>query len=154
MSEHPLKKILCTERLILREIQSSDWEAIHRYASHPGGVRYMEWGPNSEGDTKAFVETVIAEQEAIPRRGYDLAIVLKETSRLIGTCSLRLSGGDLEEAEIGYCLSRAVWNKGYATEAVAGIIHFGRETLGVPGSLPRLILTTPPLSGFWRKSVW
>jgi [ribosomal protein S5]-alanine N-acetyltransferase len=46
--------LLMTERLILRDFDRADRKAVHSYASDPDVVRYVEWGPNSEEETKNF----------------------------------------------------------------------------------------------------
>jgi [ribosomal protein S5]-alanine N-acetyltransferase len=45
-----------TERLLLREYKETDFEAVQLYASNPEVVRYMEWGPNTEKDTRQFLQ--------------------------------------------------------------------------------------------------
>ena len=47
---------LQTGRLVLRELTDSDFGAVHAYASDPEVVRYMPWGPNSEAETREFIE--------------------------------------------------------------------------------------------------
>lgn len=76
-------EVVRTERLVLRDFKETDWEAIHAYASDPEVVRYMDWGPNTEEETKNFIQRAIAHQKEQPRRTYTLAIVLKSDSRLI-----------------------------------------------------------------------
>lgn len=58
-----------TRRLILRPLTLDDFEAVHAWASNPANTRYMAWGPNSEEQTKGFLDTVKA--------GKDYAVVLK-----------------------------------------------------------------------------
>lgn len=52
---------LHTERLVLRDFEEADWEAVHCYASDPEVVRYMSWGPNTEEDTRGFIQRKLAE---------------------------------------------------------------------------------------------
>ncbi len=80
-----------TDRLTLRDLEERDWEAVHSYASDPEVVRYIDWGPNTEDDTKKFIQRSIAGQTEQPRKSYGFAIVLKEGDRLIGTCGIDLS---------------------------------------------------------------
>jgi len=77
-------EIIRTERLVLREFEEADWRAAHSYGSNPEVVRYMDWGPNTEEDTKKFIQRTIASQKGQPRKTYTLAIVLKPENRLIG----------------------------------------------------------------------
>jgi [ribosomal protein S5]-alanine N-acetyltransferase len=45
-----------TERLLLREYKETDFEAVQLYASDPEVVCYMEWDPNTEKDTRQFLQ--------------------------------------------------------------------------------------------------
>src|SRR5690606_16812034 len=38
-------------RVVLREFELSDFEAVHAYGSDPEVVRFMVWGPNEPPDT-------------------------------------------------------------------------------------------------------
>lgn len=80
------KRILVTiptERLVLRNLESKDLSAVHEYSSDPEGVRYMDWGPNTDEDDKKFLERALGARKENPRRNFTLAIVLKDTNRLI-----------------------------------------------------------------------
>ncbi len=120
-----------TERLFLRDILESDFEALHEYGSDPQVVRFMPWGPNTEQDTREFIRKQSAAQKENPRTEYTLALVPKAEKRLIGTCSIRIASPVHNQAEIGYATNRKYWNLGYVTEAVRRIIRFGFEELGM-----------------------
>jgi RimJ/RimL family protein N-acetyltransferase len=76
-------------------------------------------------------------QEERPRTHFQLAIVLKETARLIGSCGIRQRPqvqygiSSPSEADIGYELDSAHWDHGYATEAVERLLAFGFDELGL-----------------------
>lgn len=120
-----------TGRLILREFRRDDWESIHEYAVDPEVYRYMPWGPNSEDETRAFVERAIASRQQDPRLSFELAVTLEENGRLIGGGGIRAANEDFRAADMGYCLRRDSWGLGLATEAAAGLIGFGFERLGL-----------------------
>ncbi len=119
---------ITTERLLIRDLLMEDWVDIHVYASDPEVARYMIWGPNSEEETKEFIQRVIQMQQQDPRIDFECAVVLKETGKLIGGCGLRQDG---KQGEIGYCLNPEYWRKGYASEAAAAMIEFGFKELGL-----------------------
>ena len=77
----------------------------------------MAWGPNSEEDTARFLRRAIVKRSREPRTQFELAVTLKESSQLIGACGIRVSNLELREGDIGYCLTRDHWGRGYATEA-------------------------------------
>ena len=131
---------LPTERLVLREFTKGDWQAVHEYASDPEVVCHVEWGPNTEKETRDFIKRAMASYREKPRCGYQFAVILKEEDRLIGACGLHVSNRDHREAWIGYCFNRHYWGKGYATEAARRLVTFGFDEL----KLHRIFATCDP----------
>jgi len=129
-----------TERLLLREFEEGDEQAVHEYASDPEVVRHVEWGPNTEADTMRFIQYALSLQEEEPRGNYSLAITLKTDGRLIGGCSVVVSDPGNREGWIGYVLKRRFWAQGYGTEAARALVGFGFEQLG----LHRIFATCGP----------
>jgi RimJ/RimL family protein N-acetyltransferase len=123
--------IIETERLRLRDFRREDWKSVHEYAVDPEVFGYMPWGPNSEDETREFVERAIASSLEEPRLKFELAITLKEDGRLLGGGGIRAADERLQTADMGYCLRRDAWGKGVGTEAARGLIGFGFERLGV-----------------------
>jgi len=127
---------ITTERLILREFTRDDWPDVLAYQSDPLYLRYTQWTERTPEAVQAFVRVFIAQQEQQPRTKFQLAVTLRSTGQLIGTCGIRLEppgvlSGEAHEAEIGYELSPAHWGQGYATEAAREIVRFGFEELRV-----------------------
>ncbi|MCC3377267.1 GNAT family N-acetyltransferase [Cohnella sp. REN36] len=118
-----------TKRLLLREYEPDDAEAVHRYASDPLVTEHTIWGPNAEADTRGYLELVREMRLAQPRSGYELAMTLREDGTLIGGCGLHVS--EPLQGEIGYCLNRDYWRQGYASEAAEALLRFGFGTLGL-----------------------
>jgi ribosomal-protein-alanine N-acetyltransferase len=122
---------LTTDRLVLREFREDDLAAVHEYGSDPEVVRYMPWGPNSDEDTRTFIERALVCQEGDPRTTYELAVTLREGGKLVGGCGIHAISFANRSAFMGYCLRRDVWGLGYATEAARALVAFGVETLGL-----------------------
>ncbi len=120
---------LQTPRLRLREFEGGDLEAVHRYASDPEVTRYLFWGPNDLDETRAFIDRCLAEQRKSVRENYELAITLAADGSLIGGASLAGRRLEYAEYELGYCLARQTWGKGYAGEAARALIDFGFSEL-------------------------
>jgi len=120
-----------TRRLILREFEDEDWASVHEYAKDPEVSKYMEWGPNTEKETRNFVKGARHCRRDDPRRHYELAICQKEDKRLIGGCGLTIFDAPLKQAALGYTLHRNYWNQGIASEAAAAMIRYGFEQLGL-----------------------
>jgi ribosomal-protein-alanine N-acetyltransferase len=123
---------LVTARLLLRDLRREDWEGVHRYAADPVVTRYLRWGPNSEAQTRTFVEAAIRHAAERPRRSFELAIVWRATGELIGGCGLL--GADADgEYEIGYCLRPSWWSRGIGAESVRALLELGFGALGARG---------------------
>ena len=122
---------LTTARLVLRDVRKDDWKAVHEYGTDLEVVQYMPWGPNTENDTKEFLQRAVASSREEPRTKFELAVTLAESGRLIGGAGIRVSQPSDRGADMGYCLHRDFWGQGYATEAAASILGFGFGTLGL-----------------------
>jgi RimJ/RimL family protein N-acetyltransferase len=132
--------ILSLGRLVLREFERRDWEAVQAYASDPDVVRYLPWGPNTERDSRTFVQRAIGRQLDRNRHDIDLAIVTAADQRLVGGCGVHVSAPEHREGWIGYCLRRDAWGQGYATEAAAAMLGLGFTLL----ALHRVFATVDP----------
>lgn len=129
---------LATERLILRDFQSSDREAVYTYSSDAEAVRHMDFGPDTPEDSKQYISKLISWQEEKPRKYYDLAVCLKSENAAIGSCGIHVDHFESQEGELGYILIRRYWRQGYATEAAGKMLDFGFNQLG----LHRIYATT------------
>ena len=121
--------ILETARLVLRELKEDDWRALFDYASDIDAVRYMSWGPSDEAETKAFLKLAIAQQSESPRLSYELAVTIKETGQLIGTCGIRILDVTSQNGDFGYILHPSFWGKGFGTELAKRLVEFGQDEL-------------------------
>jgi len=114
------KNMLEIERLILRPLNIDDFEAVHSWASNPANTRYMAWGPNTDGQTRSFLESVKA--------GKDFAIVLKEPNKTIGSCGIYPDSAN-DTGELGWILHIDYWKNGFGTELGKELIRYGFEDL-------------------------
>jgi RimJ/RimL family protein N-acetyltransferase len=119
-----------TSRLVLRELTANDFAAVHAYGSDPEVTRWTVFGPNSEEDTRAFLQHAQTSRAQRPRRSFDLGISLRDGGQVIGGCGLHRTDV-ADEAFIGYVLRRDGWGRGYATETARALLGFGFETLGL-----------------------
>jgi ribosomal-protein-alanine N-acetyltransferase len=119
---------LTTERLILREYKADDWPEVLAYQSDPHYLQYYSWENRTAKEVKDFVQMFLNQQQESPRKKFQLAVTLKSSQQLIGSCGLRLDSPDARQADIGYELSPLHWGGGYATEAATAMVHFGFQT--------------------------
>lgn len=80
--------ILANEKLFLREFTPHDWIDVHKYASQEIVCRYQTWGPNTEEDSKEFIQDALDEARQTPRERYVFAIIYQET--LIGSVEIMI----------------------------------------------------------------
>lgn len=107
--------ILETERLLLRTLEESDYEALCLILQD-AEVMYAYEHAFSDEETWAWLRR---QQERYAHDGFGLwAVVLKENGRMIGQCGLTIQNCDGRRAvEVGYLFQKAYWYQGYATEA-------------------------------------
>lgn len=138
----PEPLVLHTPRLTLRPYTSGDLAAVHRFASDPRLTQFVEWGPNTLQDSRGFLAACLAEEATVPRQAYTFALTLKDGGAPFGSVGLTLDqaqpdqepeapGGPSRTAETGYVIAAEHWNRGYATEAAAAVVHFGFTVLGL-----------------------
>ena len=133
--------VLETDRLILREIQQSDFEELLPMNSDSEIMKYV-----GDGSVRT-PEGMIAELEMLtsfytrnPGLGI-WAIVLKSINNFIGASGL-VYYDNTPEIEIGYRILKEYWNNGYATEASIGLLQYGFKTLRLKNWFPRPMLKT------------
>ncbi len=122
---------LVTQRLLMREFVAEDWRAVHEYASDPFVVRYNTFGPNTEEQTKDYIETTRFYARQRRRYHYEFAVTLRNCGPLIGACSLVLRTPECQQGELGYCYHPRWWNHGYATEAGQALMRLGFDRLNL-----------------------
>jgi [ribosomal protein S5]-alanine N-acetyltransferase len=132
--------LLETRRLFLRELAENDLPALNEYAGNPEVFRYQESGPFNESETRALLQMGMAYRIEEPRRHFELAIELKDTSRLIGNCGLQISSLSNRAGGIDCILNSQFWNQGLATEITAATLQFGFTEL----QLHRISATCAP----------
>lgn len=122
---------LKTERLLLRNYKTEDWERVHIYGSNPDFSKYELWGPNTLEDTHKFVAEMVQQTETNPRHKFDFAVCLKENGLLIGGCGIRRETESSQVANLGWAINPEFQRNGYATEAARALIDYGFQKLNI-----------------------
>lgn len=122
--------VLETERLSLRRLSANDAEFILELLNQPSFLRYIgDKGVRNTADAVRYIET--GPQASYERFGFGLyRVELKESGILIGMCGL-LKRDTLPDVDIGFAFLPDYWSKGYAFEAAAATMNYGRESLGL-----------------------
>jgi RimJ/RimL family protein N-acetyltransferase/catechol 2,3-dioxygenase-like lactoylglutathione lyase family enzyme len=121
--------MLQTNRLILRDLVLSDFDAVHEYASDPLVTRFTSFGPNTAEETRDFLSRSIDAASVSPRQIHTLAVIEQATGHLIGSCGLEPCDGTGRHYVFGYCLNRHWWGRGFGREAADALVQFGFDRL-------------------------
>ena len=117
-----------TERLVLRDIVSGDFEALYATTDDPAYCRYYAEEEMTGAFWSDLLARIVASAQATPRTAYQLAICLPDGA-LVGTCGVRLESAEHQRASFGCAIARAHWGQGYAFEASRHIIDLGFSSL-------------------------
>jgi RimJ/RimL family protein N-acetyltransferase len=112
--------MITTERLELRHFRPEDAAAFSAYRSVPDVARFQSWSaPFSLNEARATA-TRFADGDPLQPGWFQYAIALD--GLLIGDIGLN-TFDNLMQADIGYTLAPEYQGKGYATEAVGGLLE-------------------------------
>lgn len=131
---------LVSKRVILREMEETDWIDVHKYASLEKVCQYQPWGPNSEQESLDFVLQVLIDAKKESRSRFVFAIIIKESEEMIGAGEINIRDYTNRTGEIGYIVNPQYWGKGFATEVAELLISYGFTEL----KLHRIFATCDP----------
>lgn len=122
---------IATERLLLRPVRSGDAEPLAERRSDPDVARWQSWDvPYPLERASALIADVSERPEPINDAWWMLTIADHDDSTVHGDLALKLTN-DGRTAEVGYTLTRDAWGRGFATEALDGLIDHLFESEGV-----------------------
>jgi RimJ/RimL family protein N-acetyltransferase len=132
-------KILETDRLVLRQLSPDDAAFVFDLVNDPDWLRNIgDRGVRSLDDARAYIQK--GPMDMYARIGFGLWLTtLKSDGTPIGICGL-LKRDTLDDVDIGFAFMPAFRAQGYAREAAAGTLAYGRDTL----ELRRIVATTVP----------
>ena len=121
--------MLETERITLRPIMPEDSTQVFAYRSDKQANMYQSWVADHQTEVDAFISKNPAEFD-IHDTWFQLVIVAKEDSAVIGDIGVHFIDSDGAQCEIGCTLSSTHYDKGYATEALRSVITYLFGKLG------------------------
>lgn len=121
---------LHTERLTLRRADATDIPQLYRLRSDEQIMKYIPrpvaTAPDEIAEFLRLTDEKIASNEMI-----NWKISIKGDPTLIGTIGFYYIKPEHYRAEIGYMLLPEFQGKGYVTEAIAAVINYGFEAMGL-----------------------
>ena len=134
--------IIETERLFLREMMESDFDALYEVLADSD---IMEHYPYTFDEARVR-KWISRNMERYQKDGFGLwAVVLKETGEMIGDCGITMQNiHDYLLPEIGYHIRKDQQRKGYASEAAAACIRYAFENYDFPAVYSYMKYTNIP----------
>lgn len=114
---------LTTPRLTLRPPRPGDEDDLQAIHGDPEVMRYFSEPAWSDPERPA--QQIAKDAAAFAAREYfRFAMILNDTGRQVGNCTLRSLHWQCRRGEVGYALGRAHWGKGYMGEALEALLRF------------------------------
>lgn len=122
--------LLETPRLLLRELNEDDFDALYAILSDAQTMRYYP----AALDAAQVHDWIARNRRRYAQDGFGLwAVILKETGALIGDCGITVQSiHGRQLPEIGYHIHKVHQRRGYASEAAARCMRYAFETLRLP----------------------
>jgi len=120
-----------TKRLIINTPEAIDFDNLYALQADTDVMQYIGQGVRTPAEVTSGLEKAIAHQK---KYGFSLGCVFeKESGNFVGRAGLiYLAYDDTQpDIEVGYALTKAAWDKGYATELARALIHWGFQHLPV-----------------------
>ncbi len=148
---HTGTRTLETERLVLRRYTVDDAPAMFKnWASDPEVTRYLTWPTHASADvTRAVLEDWVTRCDQPDN--YHWGLELKQTGELIGDIAVVHIREDVREAELGWCMGRAWWGRGYMPEAARAVLRYLFEEAGFNRVLARHDVENPKSGRVMQK---
>lgn len=125
-----MKKILETERLILREFTLEDDSFIFELLNTDEWKKYIgDRGIKNLHDAQTYISDKLI--SSYIKNGFGFYMVeLKNENIPIGMCGLAKREA-LDHVDVGYALLPAYFKKGYAFEAASATVEYAKNNLGL-----------------------
>ncbi len=118
------KLTIKTNRILIRNLQLNDLDNFHRYRSNPSVTQYQGFDVMDKKECETFIQSQTDKLFGKKGEWVQYGIENKSTQQLIGDCAIKLQEEDPRIAEIGITISHLEQKKGFAKEAMLGILYF------------------------------
>lgn len=131
--------LLMSQPLVtLREVALNDWQAVHSWAGLEKACRYQTWGPNTEEQTRSFVQAAVEAGAHAEQRRF--AYIARFENELVGMGELHVRSRLQRQGEISYIVHPGAWGRGVGTAIGRELLARGFGELG----LHRIYATCDP----------
>lgn len=120
-----------TARLTIRHLKLTDLADFHLYRSNPEVTKYQGFDVFTLRQAEEFIRENSSKYFGKADEWVQYGIEQSETGQLIGDCAIKLDKYHTRIAEIGITISHLQQKKGYAKEALIGILKFLFEAKGI-----------------------
>jgi [ribosomal protein S5]-alanine N-acetyltransferase len=117
-----MSELFTTNRLKIRRLVSTDFEAYFKMHSNPTVMNVIPAPIQNSEEARVDLNKCISSYEKLESRILVYAIVLKESQKFIGLIGIIHTSE--QSKEIGYRLDECFWRKGYGSELVKGVIRY------------------------------
>ena len=120
-----------TGRLVLRRFAKGDADAIFRnWASDPDVTKFLTWPVHEsvEASRRILDDWLLGYDKP---DFYQWAIEVKSACEVIGSIGAVALDDQIRKLDVGYCIGKGWWRMGYTSEALARLVQFFFEDVGV-----------------------
>jgi RimJ/RimL family protein N-acetyltransferase len=123
-------KVLESERLVLREFDLADAEFILELLNESAFVRFIgDKGVRTRADAREYLQK--GPLDSYRRFGFGLYLAgLRADGTPVGMCGL-VKREELADVDVGFALLARYCSRGYAAEAAAAVLEYGRRALNI-----------------------
>jgi ribosomal-protein-alanine N-acetyltransferase len=125
----PVIPVLRTDRLVLRPLTPADAPALLVFRSDPIEQEHNDPPLRSLADARALVEGLAADHHVHGARHWGL--VLRGGDDVVGLFGYNHWSRPHARASVGYDLSRRLWGRGLASEAMVAVLDHGFGEMGL-----------------------
>nr|WP_315174053.1 GNAT family protein [uncultured Flavobacterium sp.] len=122
---------ILTTRLNIRNLILSDLTDFHTYRSNPEVTKYQSFDVMSIEQAEAFIKNNATKHFGIAGEWVQFGINNIASGQLIGDCAIKFHEHETRIAEIGITISHIEQKKGYAKEALLGILGYLFDTIEI-----------------------
>lgn len=113
-----------TSRLNIRKLKLTDLSKFYEYRSNPDVTKFQSFDVITISEAEEIIKNQLDIEFGEPGEWAQYGIENKGTMSIIGDCAIKLDQNDLRIAEIGLTISHHEQKKGFAKEALSGILHY------------------------------